>query len=80
MSVQLVPLVLVQSSETSVTAKSTSKAAICSLRMSRCFMRNSWASIGSCVCVGGGGGGGGGVCMCVHVLREEAMGEEEGTV
>ena len=35
------PLVLVQSSETSVMAKSTSKAAICSLRMSRCLMKNS---------------------------------------
>ena len=32
-------------------------------------MRNSWASIGSCVCVGGGrgGGGGGSVHVCARV-------------
>ena len=37
-------VVLDQSRETSVMAKSTSNAAICSLKMSRCLTRNSWAS------------------------------------
>ena len=41
------PLVFVQSKDTSVTAKSTSKAAICSLSMSKCLIRNSCASSGS---------------------------------
>ena len=82
----LVPLVLVQSSETSVTAKSTSKAAICSLRMSRCFMRNSWASIGSCVyvcvcvCVCGGGGCMLCVCVCVCMHVGEVREREHDTV
>ena len=40
-------VVLDQSSDTSVTAKSTSNAAICSLRIRRCLIRNSWASTGS---------------------------------
>ena len=42
------PLVLVQSRETSFTAKSTSNAAICSRRISRCLIRNNWASTGFC--------------------------------
>ncbi len=41
------PLVLDQSKETSVTTKSTSNGAICSLRISRCLIRNNWASTDS---------------------------------
>lgn len=42
------PLVLVQSRETSFTAKSTSNAAICSRKISRCLIKNNWASTGFC--------------------------------
>ena len=39
--------ILLKSSDISLTAKSTSKGAICSLRISRCFMRNRWPFIES---------------------------------